>query len=88
MVEGWKFAFAKKAQMSGPIFTETQTLKFSYNPRFADSYYEAIDENRTFNTMEHYYGMFDAIEDHGTCHISVLAPNGDGIAATSTINWG
>lgn len=88
MVESWKFGFGKKAQMSGPIFTEKHSFKFIYDVRYSNLISNTIDDSRTFNDLEHYYGFFDAIEDGGTGHINVLAPNGDCIAATSTINWG
>lgn len=30
--------------------------------------------------------LFSTIQDHGTAHINILAPNGDAIAVTSSIN--
>ena len=44
-----------------------------------------IDDKQTFNQA--YYGPgWLTKSDHGTAHISVVAPNGDAVALTSTIN--
>jgi gamma-glutamyltranspeptidase / glutathione hydrolase / leukotriene-C4 hydrolase len=46
-----------------------------------------IDDSKTYNDFDHYGALTANIEDHGTAHISVIAPNGDAIAVTSTINY-
>ena len=48
-----------------------------------------IDDLRTFDNIEHYGGSlgFKQLNDHGTAQISVLAPNGDAVAITSSINY-
>ena len=52
----------------------------------ADKHNRTNDE-RTFNETDHYEANFFSPEDHGTAHISVLAPNGDAVAVTTTINF-
>ena len=52
---------------------------------------EAAHKNiRDTHTIEdaHFYGSdYLVTEDHGTAHTSLLAPNGDAVAVTSTVNW-
>ena len=44
-----------------------------------------INDEKTFETS--YYSPAGSIkDDHGTAHMSVIAPNGDAVALTSTIN--
>ena len=45
-----------------------------------------INDTQTSNDPKYYGGNFQAPAIHGTSHTSVLAPNGDAVAVTSTIN--
>ena len=45
-----------------------------------------INDSFTVNNASYYGADFFTEEDHGTTHLSVLAPNGDAVAVTSTIN--
>lgn len=54
--------------------------------KFADETRNQIDDSRTVNNYTHYGASYAIVEDHGTAHINVLAPNGDAVAVTSTIN--
>ncbi len=55
---------------------------------WAFSTYQQIDDERTYNDPAHYGASgFNIKEQRGTAHTSVLAPNGDAVAVTSTINY-
>ena len=45
-----------------------------------------INDNKTFNDPDFYGGEFDVPDDSGTSNTCVMAPNGDAVAVTSTIN--
>ncbi len=45
-----------------------------------------IEDDRTYNDPTHYGATFVVEEERGTAHTSVIAANGDAVAATSTIN--
>lgn len=47
---------------------------------------EKIFDNQTNQNQTYYGANTSLVEDHGTAHISVLAPNGDAVSVTSTIN--
>ena len=48
--------------------------------------FKRINDSITINDPKYYGSDFQLTEDHGTSHTSVLAPNGDAVAVTSTIN--
>lgn len=48
---------------------------------------KAIWDNKTFTDPEYYGAVSTNIEDHGTAHVCILAPNGDAVSVTSTINF-
>ena len=53
----------------------------------ADTMRSRIQDSMTHDSS--YYQdsiVFTAPSHHGTTHLSVLAPNGDAVAATSTVN--
>lgn len=54
---------------------------------YAENLRSLIADNMTYNDWKHYGAEFGILEDHGTAHVSILAPNGDAIAVTSTINF-
>jgi gamma-glutamyltranspeptidase/glutathione hydrolase/leukotriene-C4 hydrolase len=46
----------------------------------------AINDSFTVNNASYYGADFYVPDDHGTAHVSILAPNGDAVAVTSTVN--
>ena len=53
---------------------------------WAANAFNLIDDSATNNDYHFYGANFYAVDDKGTGHLSVIAPNGDAVAATSTIN--
>jgi gamma-glutamyltranspeptidase/glutathione hydrolase/leukotriene-C4 hydrolase len=49
-----------------------------------NEYMEKINDNFIHPTS--YYGSDDFVIDNGTAHTSLIAPNGDAVAITSSIN--
>lgn len=47
---------------------------------------EKIHDGWTSQDPSYYGAHYIAVSDHGTANIVTLAPNGDAVAATSTIN--
>ena len=45
-----------------------------------------INDSSTVNDPSFYGGSFFGPNDAGTSHTSILAPNGDAVSVTSTIN--
>jgi gamma-glutamyltranspeptidase/glutathione hydrolase/leukotriene-C4 hydrolase len=45
-----------------------------------------ISDNRTYTNPGHYGAVNFSVDDHGTAHISIIAPNGDAASITSTVN--
>ena len=53
----------------------------------AAAVHKTIMDTFTIEEASFYGSNYLVTEDHGTAHTSLLAPNGDAVAVTSTINW-
>ncbi|KAM7347466.1 uncharacterized protein ACRADG_007032 [Cochliomyia hominivorax] len=87
IVEALKFGFVKRWQYDSEVKYEI------LNDLFSDDYIQnltyLIKDLKTFNSPD-YYGApakLSSTHDYGTAQISVLAPNGDAVSATSSINF-
>ena len=91
LVEAFKWAYAERSKLGDPEdvnitqqvagLVETMTSQAWAKERVG-----LIRDDTTFNDVAYYGGQFDLTSDHGTAHLSVVAPNGDAVAVTSTIN--
>lgn len=88
MIEAFKYAYAKRSLLGDRKFVNgiEEVMSDMTSPDYAEYIRSLIDDTRTFNDYEHYGANFSYANSHGTAHMSVLAPNGDAVAATSTIN--
>jgi len=47
---------------------------------------QKIDDTRTYTDPTHYGAVRYSVDDHGTAHVSIIAPNGDAASITSSVN--
>ncbi|XP_046680502.1 scoloptoxin SSD14-like isoform X2 [Homalodisca vitripennis] len=87
MVEAFKYAYARRTEIGDPDFVNiTQYLKNLMSDEYANDIRAKILDNETSEQPEHYGAVYYNQEDSGTAHISILAPNGDAVSVTSTVN--
>jgi gamma-glutamyltranspeptidase/glutathione hydrolase/leukotriene-C4 hydrolase len=88
IIEAFKFAYGYRSDFGDPRFVPgvQGILKNLSDPTYLQSLRSRIDDTMTHD-VSYYGGDFIAPEDHGTAHMSILAPNGDAIAVTGTINY-
>lgn len=88
ITEAFKFAYAKRTVLgdepSDEILEMMQNLT---SVGYADEIRKLINDEVTSQSFEFYGAKYEAVDDHGTAHLSILMPNGDAIAATATINY-
>jgi gamma-glutamyltranspeptidase/glutathione hydrolase/leukotriene-C4 hydrolase len=89
IMEAYKLAYARRSELADPEFVASvdALVKNLTSLDYANELRKKIDDKKTHNNVEYYGGQFSTPEDHGTAHISILAPNGDAISATGTINY-
>ncbi|CAG0890582.1 unnamed protein product [Darwinula stevensoni] len=87
MVEAFKWAYARRTELGDPDFANmTELVRNLTSETYAMDIAQQINDNQTYNDPEHYGAEVWSPEDSGTAHVSVVAPNGDAVAITSTIN--
>ncbi len=92
MVEAFKWAYAVRTRLGDPADPEiteevTELVRNMTSVAWGYQAFSSINDSFTVNNAS-YYGadFFSPPHDSGTAHISVLAPNGDAVAVTSTVN--
>ena len=67
------------------ISTEEEIRNIT-SKKCADSIRSRIEDNKTHNDTSFYEAGYSYKPDHGTMHLSVLAPDGSAVSVTSSIN--
>ncbi|KAG0719917.1 Glutathione hydrolase 1 proenzyme [Chionoecetes opilio] len=87
ITEAMKWAYAKRTELGDSNYVNiTEFARNLTSDAFAKSVQSQIMDDQTFQDPGHYGAITTTKEDHGTAHLSLLAPNGDAVAVTSTIN--
>ncbi|XP_060522603.1 glutathione hydrolase 1 proenzyme-like [Cylas formicarius] len=88
IVESFKFGYGKRTELGDSLFVEgIEDLVANLTSKsYADEIRKQISDTATSNDASYYGAKTTLTEDHGTAQVSVLAPNGDAISVTSTIN--
>lgn len=88
IAEAFKFAYAKRTELGDGNFVEEalEVVKNLTDINFAMEIRKKIDDFHTHQDYEYYGANFSSPNDHGTANINIIAPNGDAISATGTIN--
>jgi gamma-glutamyltranspeptidase/glutathione hydrolase/leukotriene-C4 hydrolase len=89
IVESFKFAYGQRLRLGDPAFNDTvqEVLGYMLQDSTADYMRSRIQDNTTHDPSYYLEPLvFGFPSDHGTSHLCVLAPNGDAVAATSTVN--
>ncbi|XP_077275212.1 glutathione hydrolase 1 proenzyme [Temnothorax americanus] len=88
IVETFKWAYARRTELGDPDFVEgidTLLTNLTSND-YAEMIKGRIKDDSTSQDPAVYGAVTATIEDAGTSHVSVLAPDGSAVSATSTIN--
>lgn len=92
VVETFKHAYGHRTNLGDlenePHMAQTiqETFENLISPDFAKYISTLIYDDKTSEDFAYYGANFTNEEDHGTANMAVLAPNGDAISITSTIN--
>ncbi|CAG9813957.1 unnamed protein product [Phaedon cochleariae] len=89
IIESFKFAYAKRTELGdvNDSLEINQLIANLTSRAYAEGIRSRISDNSTSQDGSYYGATKSLTEDHGTAHISVLAPNGDAVSVTSTINY-
>lgn len=80
-------AYGQRTKIGDPAFINvTELYKNITSSAYADEIRQKIDDRKAYTDPIHYGAEDQSANDRGTSHISILAPNGDAIAVTSSIN--
>lgn len=95
IAEAFKYAYAKRGEIADAKFEGApEELKTKVNkaldllndPAFAAHIWSEIEKSPKTNEPAHYNTTSYSPPDHGTANMNIIAPNGDAIAVTASIN--
>lgn len=87
LVEAFKFGYAKRWELGDMRYNDVrQLLSDCTNNELAKDIMMKINDTQTSNDPEFYDALFGSTNENGTSHLSFLAPNGDAVSVTSSIN--
>ncbi|XP_017025665.1 glutathione hydrolase 1 proenzyme isoform X2 [Drosophila kikkawai] len=86
--EALKFAFAQRSELGDMHFIDARELVSRLNsPEFGDQNRAKINDSHVLPDPQAYGAQYGTNDDpDGTSHLVVLAPNGDAVSVTSSIN--
>lgn len=83
--EACKFAFGMRCLVGDNDFYDAKDFTNRLtDPEVVKEYRGRIDDYKVH--PQSYYGSTNFVTDHGTAHTSIVGPNGDAVAVTSSIN--
>ncbi|XP_030378608.1 scoloptoxin SSD14 isoform X2 [Scaptodrosophila lebanonensis] len=87
-VEALKFGFARRGELGDLRFNDVRELVSQLTSvEFGSEQRLKINDSHVLAGPHEYGAQFGADEDYtGTSHLSVLAPNGDAVSVTSSVN--
>uniref|UniRef100_A0A0K8TPF4 Putative gamma-glutamyltransferase n=1 Tax=Tabanus bromius TaxID=304241 RepID=A0A0K8TPF4_TABBR len=88
MIEAFKHGYGLRSHLGDGDFVADvlELTRNMTNADFVKHIRHLIKDNETYTDYSFYGADFSLPADHGTANIAVLAPNGDAITVTSTIN--
>lgn len=91
ITEAFKWTYGQRSKLGDPLDADitsyvNELVRNLTSEAQAFQTYQQINDTFTVNNASYYGADFYTPEDHGTTHLSILAPNGDAVAVTSTIN--
>lgn len=89
LLESFKFGFAMRTKLADRYYVaEAEEVERNLtNRQYAEDIRQRQHSDASTSQDYRFYGAnYAGVEDHGTAHVSVLAPNGDAVAVTSTVN--
>lgn len=88
IAESFKFAYAKRTHLGDDGSPEVaKMISDLTSPEYADEIRKMISDSHTAEDIKYYGPLYADVENHGTAHVSILAPNGDAISITNSINY-
>ncbi|XP_049278137.1 glutathione hydrolase 1 proenzyme-like isoform X1 [Anopheles funestus] len=88
IVEAFKFAYGKRTEIGDPRFVDVAELTSNLTSvEYAEAIRNRIEDALTRSEPADYDGFFFTPNNDGTAHVSVLAPSGDAVSVTSSVNF-
>ncbi|CAG9786845.1 unnamed protein product [Diatraea saccharalis] len=88
IIEAFKFAYATRTKLGDMNYLNLKELMNNVtDPKYGEAIRLKINDDRTSNDSLFYGAEQYSRPDAGTAHISIIAPNGDAVSITSSVNY-